>query len=64
MRKSDAYYKLSLRPKYWDGENIEVYIKGDKKKLVSFLGDIGDSYYVVVLDANSDGFVLKTKTKE
>ncbi|PAD67019.1 hypothetical protein CHH83_20850 [Bacillus sp. 7586-K] len=61
MKHSDVYYKIELRPKYTDGERVEVYIKGDKKKLVAFLLDIGDSFYVTVLDANSEGYILKTK---
>lgn len=61
MKHSDIYYKISLRPKYTDGEYTEVYIKGDKKKLVAFLMDIGDSFYVTVLDANSEGYILKRK---
>lgn len=64
MEKCHCYYKLSLRPKYWDGERVEVYIKGDKKKLVGFLADVGDSFYVTVLDVNSEGYILETKVRE
>ncbi|WP_078392043.1 hypothetical protein [Shouchella patagoniensis] len=64
MNRSDAYYHISLRPKYWDGEKVEVYIKGDKKKLVAFLADVGDSFYVTVLDVNSVGYILETKVAE
>jgi hypothetical protein len=61
MKHSDHYYKISLRSKYTDGEYAEVYIKGDKKKLVAFLLDIGDSFYVTILDVNSEGYILQTK---
>lgn len=61
MKHSDVYYKISLRPKYTEGEYTEVYIKGDNKKLVAFLLDVGDSFYVTILDANSEGYILKTK---
>lgn len=57
MEKADSYYKLRLRPKHYDEfEPVEVYTKGDKKKLVQFLADIGDSFRVDILDVNTDGY--------
>lgn len=61
MKHSDCYYRISLRSKYTDDEYVEVYIKGDKKKLVAFLLDIGDSFYVTILDVNTEGYILKRK---
>lgn len=61
MNHSDHYYKISLRPKYTDGEYTEVYLKGDNKKLVAFLLDIGESFYVTILNINTEGYILKCK---
>jgi hypothetical protein len=64
MKHTDHYYKISLRPKYTDGEYIEVYVKGDNKKLVAFLSDVGDTFYVAILDVNAEGYILKRKEAE
>jgi hypothetical protein len=61
MKGSTGYYKISLRPKYCEGEHVEVYIQADRKRLVQFLADIGDSFYVVILDVNTEGYILTTK---
>lgn len=59
LKRASAYYKIELKPMYYDGQKTEVYIKGENLPL--FLGDIGKSFYVKILDVNMDGFTLIRK---